>query len=152
LSPLFAKWDSPPVDKTKPFPRQLAKLSALIDSIDEDEILSRRLCLDGLDALEKAYDLHRSSYSGRKRTWMWPIELEKQRYDFSECRHPAAIVILAYCAAMVKNSEGPEWIWGGWSESVLRMAENELDSDWQRWLRGPSRCIRSHLDIDEIEA
>jgi len=150
LSPLFERYEPPPLDPSLPFAKRLEKLSALARSVFDDDISTAELCLSGVESLRKAYALSRSAYSGRHRTMMWGVGLGKERFDISNCRHPVAIIILAHCAALVKSCEGPSWLWSGWSENVVHMAEQELDQDWQPWLQWPLRCIRDALEVDAV--
>lgn len=83
--------------------------------------------------------------------WMWPVEVGQQRFDFTKCQHPVGLVILAHCAALIKCSEGPSWLWNGWGENVVHMIEREVDQKWQEWLQWPLRCIRDGVDVDAME-
>ncbi|GAE00300.1 conserved hypothetical protein [Paecilomyces variotii No. 5] len=148
LSPLFEQWETPPIDPSLPFAKRLDELSALVQTVGDD---SRDLCQAGLESLRKAYALHLSAYSGKHRMWMWPVELGKQRFDFTNYQHPVAFVILGHCAALVNCTEGPSWLWDGWGKSVMHLAERELSQEWQEWqewLQWPLRCIRENLDVD----
>ncbi|EED19733.1 conserved hypothetical protein [Talaromyces stipitatus ATCC 10500] len=145
LSPLFEQWETPHIDPSLPFAKRLDKLSTLVQTISDE---SHHLCRAGLESLRKAYALHLSTHSGRHRMWMWPVELGKQRFDFTNCQHPIALVILAHCAALVNCSEGPSWLWDGWGKSVVHIAKRELSQEWQEWLQWPLRCIHDNLDVD----
>lgn len=147
LSPLFEQWETPPIDPSLPFAKRLEELSTLVQTIGNE---SQHLCRAGLESLRKAYALHLSAHSGRRRVWMWPVELGKHPFDFTNCRHPIALVILAHCAALVNCCEGPSWLWDGWGKSVVHLVERELSQEWQEWLQWPLRCIHYSLDVDAL--
>lgn len=74
---------------------------------------------------------------GRRRIWYWPNNLSQAFLHSLRTGRQLALMILSLFAEIVEPYEAGSWLLQGWSNSVLRMADEKLDQQWRYWLDWP---------------
>ncbi|KAL1642434.1 hypothetical protein SLS58_005508 [Diplodia intermedia] len=78
--------------------------------------------------------------------WIWPLLLPEPFVALIAEGHPAALVVLAHFAALMRCCEVYWWS-EGWSESVVDMIVARLEARALAWVEWPVTCVRNGIDV-----
>lgn len=155
LGVLLQQFEEPPRMSSGTFPRRMEKLSILAREIPPrfTVINERSACLIAIESLASTYSIitKNGSLLSARWVWAWANTLPQLFIDMIGNSYPLALVILAHYAALTRPFEHQSWVSQGWSKSVLRVVEHDLDTSWREWIQWPKKCVENgHIDdMDE---
>ncbi|KAL0260973.1 hypothetical protein SLS55_004665 [Diplodia seriata] len=114
---------------------------------DPAELTVQAVCEAAVEALRETYA--RMAVPGRilaDGIWLWPLLLPEAFVSLIAEGHPAALVVLAHFAALMRCFEVYWWS-KGWSESVVDMIVARLEARAFAWVEWPVTCVRNGIDV-----
>lgn len=82
--------------------------------------------------------------------WLWPLLLPERFVSLIMEAHPAALVVLAHFAALMRGFEVYWWS-EGWSESVVDMVVARLEARAYAWVEWRVTCVRDGVDVRGLD-
>ena len=155
LGVLLQQFEEPPRMSSGMFQRRMDKLSILARGIPPQftVINDRSACLIAIESLASTYSIttNQESLLSARWVWAWPNTLPRLFIDMIGNNHPLALVILAHYAALTRVFEHQSWVSQGWSTSVLRAVEHDLDTYWRDWIVWPKKCVENGQLLDDMD-
>jgi hypothetical protein len=155
LDVLLQQFEEPTRMLSGMFQRRMEKLSILAREIPPrfTVINERSACLIAIESLTSTYSItaHSESPLSARWVWAWSNTLPQLFIDMIGNSHPLALVILAHYAALTRAFEDQSWVSQGWSTSVLRVVERDLDASWRDWILWPKKCVENGHIFDNMD-
>jgi hypothetical protein len=156
LAPMMMMYEIPPLASTGSFSRRMDKLTALAreQRVSFEVINPQSACLLAIESLRSTHALavRDRSLCASHGLWIWIISLPSLFIDMMSNNSPVALVILAHYAAVLRPYERDDWVFAGWSSSVMGAIERALEGQDRllTYIAWPKHSVEAGIDVDDM--
>lgn len=146
---------------SSPFQKRLDAVTVLAREVRASftEVINpQSVCVLALESLRRTHQICKSAddeLDGVDKSgaaWAWAANLPPLFIEMIDNRHPTALVILAHYAALARMFEqASNWLFYGWSDTVMSLLDEALDDEWRPWIEWPKRSLTERIDVDDME-
>ncbi|KAK6223623.1 fungal Zn binuclear cluster domain-containing protein [Colletotrichum tabaci] len=146
---------------SSPFQKRLDAVTVLAREVRASfaEVINpQSVCVLALESLRRTHQICKSAddeLDGVDKSgaaWAWAANLPPLFIEMIDNRHPTALVILAHYAALARLFEqASNWLFYGWSDTVMSLLDEALDDEWRPWIQWPKRSLTERIDVDDME-
>ncbi|GKT46575.1 uncharacterized protein ColSpa_06756 [Colletotrichum spaethianum] len=137
-----------------PFQKRLDAVTVLareVPAMFSEVINPQSVCVLAVESMRRVHQLCKSNDENPSGPWGWPSSLPPMFIEMIGNRHPTALVILAHYLALTRPYEQGNWLFRGWSATVMGLVDEALDNNWQPWIHWPKRSVMERINIDDME-